>query len=713
MALRIVTGFEHGAASTNGGGLWDIQSGSPSVQSTVKRTGEYALSLNNAYVQKSITATNEVVLGVAVRFPALSPDSLIQIIRIFNGGSDVYLYYEGRAGGDQGKLRLYTSGSSAYSSMTVSIDTWYWIDIKIDGTAQTGDWQINEIAQSQISTASSGDYDEIRLRCDDSVQTNVYDDLIVSDDVNDYPFGPLDIIGLSPDADGSHNAGTDVIEDQAGADIGVVTAYNLLDEVPMNVDTDYVRQAANGTGNYAELEFEDIGTGTIKGVMGVLAYDSAAVQANEGACVAKRDDDTEIEIWGTPASPEDYSESSLYYKSAIITPPGGGWTQGEINALRMRIGYSGDANPDPHWQALMFEVAYVSGVGHHDLVVPDVYHVLAADPIALTQIHTLAVPDVFHALAADPIALTQAHTLAVTEAFHVLAADPIVLTQNQLLVIQEAFHVLAADPIVLTQAHLLTVTEAFHLLAADPIALTQAHALIVPDVYHGHLSDNVDLIEHLLLVVADSFHAQTVDPITLSTSYLLVMQEAFHALASDPITLSQLHNLTVPDVFHALDADPIAILQAHQIAMDDAFHALSSDPMALTQAHVLAIAEAFHILAADPISLSQIHELLVNDAFHVHLADNITLVIVGGVLLVVQDSLHGQTVDGIALNQAHSLSMDSTIHAVLADLIELIAPPFIQMPTKLKELEDPILIADRGPILVGQDDPVLLNVKKK
>ena len=52
------------------------------------------------------------------------------------------------------------------------------------------------------------------------------------------------------------------------------------------------------------------------------------------------------------------SESSMFYKSAIITAPGGGWTQSEINALYTRLGYSSDASPDPYWYNIMLEVAY-------------------------------------------------------------------------------------------------------------------------------------------------------------------------------------------------------------------------------------------------------------------------------------------------------------------------------------------------------------------
>ena len=284
-----------------------------------------------------------------------------------------------------------------------------------------------------------------------------------------------------------------------------------------------------------------------------------------------------------------------------------------------------------------------------ELVVPDVYHVLDADPIALIEHKTLAVPDVYHILDADPIALTQVHTLAVPDVFHVHAADPIVLVEHKTLVVPDVYHTLDADPIVLSTSYLLIVPDVFHTLAADPIVLTQVHSLVIPDV----------------------FHVQSVDPIVLVQVHILTVPDAFHAQAADPIALIEHKTLAVPDVFHALASDPIVLSQLHSLVVPDAFHVLDTDPIALTQAHVLAAIEAFHALAADSILLFQIHQLAVGDTTHIHLADNIVL-LTGGVILVVQDTLHEHTVDGITLTQICSLLVDAGLHSLVSDNIDIV-----------------------------------------
>jgi hypothetical protein len=51
------------------------------------------------------------------------------------------------------------------------------------------------------------------------------------------------------------------------------------------------------------------------------------------------------------------SETTLTYASAVVTPAAAPWTQAAVNGLLTRIGYAGDANPDPYWDGLMLELA--------------------------------------------------------------------------------------------------------------------------------------------------------------------------------------------------------------------------------------------------------------------------------------------------------------------------------------------------------------------
>lgn len=258
--------------------------------------------------------------------------------------------------------------------------------------------------------------------------------------------------------------------------------------------------------------------------------------------------------------------------------------------------------------------------------------------------------------------------------------------------------------------------------------------LVVADATHAHSADNVALFQAHTLAVNAADHAHAADNIALIQQYTLAIAEALHNHSADNIVLTQAHILAMAEALHLHSSDPIALFQAHQIAMDDALHPHTADPIVLTQAHVLAIAEILHNHSSDPITLSQVHHLIVAACGHAHTADNIVLYL--GALLVVQDALHAHTAenitlfqahqllvnaglhvlasDPIALSQVHSLIVNGALHSQLADNIILdIIMEYAQMPTRLIPAEDPILIADRGPILIGQDDPNLLNVKKK
>jgi len=363
-----LTGFEYGLNPTvNGGGLFDTISGVPTVVTNPVASGVYALSISpsgsTVNARKTFAAMNVMVFRVKIRFDTLpSATSDIMYNPVAAGLSFRLRYTFSTNKFSVGWGASFLGGQS--SSMTLETGVWYRIDfrITINTNPRTIEWKINGVDQTTSSYAETGSTTNGIIFGSNATSTYTcfYDDMYVSQTPTDYPIGDSAIYGKSPDSDGTHNAGTNVMEDQAGADIGVVTAWDLLDNVPMNTTADYVRQAANGTGNYAEVNFADITQTVINGVSAILAYNSATATANTGATIIRRSDATEIEVYGTPATPLDMSETALFYKSVVVTAPGGGWTQAEVNALKARIGYSSDANPDPYWQALMLEVDVVA-----------------------------------------------------------------------------------------------------------------------------------------------------------------------------------------------------------------------------------------------------------------------------------------------------------------------------------------------------------------
>jgi hypothetical protein len=366
----VLTGFEHGNLSASGGGLVNSITGSVmSVDSAVKRSGNYSLKCTEVGVASYVTwnlATPAVITArFYIRFASL-PASGIKLfwdMRVTAGNPCRFQV------ASTGVCSMQWSTGTAQTGPTLAVDTWYRVDLLANQGAgtKTCDWQIDGAAQTQATLVEAAST-FTSIRCGGSTAETMtfwYDDVFISVTSGDYPIGASQAVGLSSNADGTHNAGTNIMEDASGNDIGAVTAFNLLDDVPMGngTTTDRVQQTGAGTGNYAEVQFADMpSSSAVNGVMAYLCYQSAATQANQGATIVSADDfSTFSDVFGNPTTRGDMSETSDFFKSVIVAPPGGTWSEAEVNNLKMRIGYSGDVNPVPYWLSVECEVDYVPG----------------------------------------------------------------------------------------------------------------------------------------------------------------------------------------------------------------------------------------------------------------------------------------------------------------------------------------------------------------
>jgi hypothetical protein len=94
---------------------------------------------------------------------------------------------------------------------------------------------------------------------------------------------------------------------------------------------------------------------TIWGVEGQAALFSSGTLANDGTTRIVDSAGTTL----TDIYAGDMSETSLHYRRAIITAPGGGWTAANFNGLKARVGLSSDVIDVPRWAALMLQYAAV------------------------------------------------------------------------------------------------------------------------------------------------------------------------------------------------------------------------------------------------------------------------------------------------------------------------------------------------------------------
>jgi hypothetical protein len=371
-ALVYLEGFEHQTMSVLqfggvGTGIFDgtiTNPGQITIDTSVFRNG--VASLRVAANGAATNAVHEVsglptvfVCSVAIRLdslPAADSEVFGFIGTVLNP-----LRLRFRASDSKWIARIEDSTADLVGPVAVA-GTWHRFDFRSNISANP--WvlamQVDGVDFGSVTRATAAStHTRVRYGTNSAhTFTANYDDCVISVTSADYPIGDLKVLSLVPTSDGTHVGPANSIEDQAGVDIvtpGYTTAWQLVDEWPAN-STDYVAQAVIGAGDYAEVNFGNTSETTIHDVMGIAALRSATTSASNGTTKVIRSDATEITIFSG-----DMSETALHYKNILITRPGGGWTQSEVNALYARMGFSSDATPDPWWSALMLQ--YASPVG--------------------------------------------------------------------------------------------------------------------------------------------------------------------------------------------------------------------------------------------------------------------------------------------------------------------------------------------------------------
>lgn len=360
MTTLFATGWEHGVSPTvAGGGLASAVVGSPTVNAASKYSGNYGLECNtispaSAYFSLVFTPHSKVTVSFRVKVVSTggNPNFMLRMT-----GQTQWLYFAVR---DSVTGCFALHDGTAYTNWAAyTTGTWYTIQFVFDGANKTVDGWINGVAQPQVVIANTNVYDSLDFGSISGATMDLcFDDLVVTDGAGTFPLASTyKVEGLLPTSDGTHNAGT-VIQNQAGTVLngGAAPAYSLLDELPMTSSADYVQQT--GTGNYyAEVNFANIASGSILGVQAVLAYQGSTTTGDVA--------DTRICLSGSSdfiLYSGNMATTTLSYKSAQVSAPGGGWTQSSVNALTGRVGYATSvAGSTPYWQGLMLEVAYVPG----------------------------------------------------------------------------------------------------------------------------------------------------------------------------------------------------------------------------------------------------------------------------------------------------------------------------------------------------------------
>jgi hypothetical protein len=372
-----LTGFEHGVISTNGGGVADLLTGTAGTEvacaTSPVRSGTYSLKIAPTLTtggrwSKNVAGTPTVLVQRFYLYITTAPSTADWIGTVVGTtAAYCYLYLNPTSG----KFELYCSGTPVLVAQgpTYTTGQWYLVDWKVDLSANPWTTYCKIDGGTEFGGTYAAAADTVaRMSFGHSATTGpayevYFDDLILSSTAGDYPIGAGAVATLSPYQDGTHNNAANVLEDALGNDIDGTTykACEQLDELPMSDTSTRVQCNTAGSANYVEVLFADTTETDIQGAVALLAYMSASSTANNGACIIIHEDATETTLWGNPTTRADYSESSMFYKSALLPTPAGGWDTAAVNALKTRLGYSSDATPDPYWENMLIEFAYIPG----------------------------------------------------------------------------------------------------------------------------------------------------------------------------------------------------------------------------------------------------------------------------------------------------------------------------------------------------------------
>jgi hypothetical protein len=369
----LIDGFEHQTLSTSGTGIWSAVSnaGQITIDTTNKRTGTAALrvaedGVSATWIAKSINS--QVVVGSLYLRLTATPSTGSTILTFTGPASNPDFRVN-----TSGTIRATIGGSSGVDGPNIVDGDWHRLDFRIstNSTTYTIEWSVDGATQTTSSLSGQTATAMTTVRFGGvaaSTATVWYDDVVLSHTSADHPIGAHKVLSLVPDADGTNSGAANFTL------VGGSTNWEVLDEWPADTTT-YIAQTTNSGTSYREVEFADTTETTIWGVHGYLAYFAAGTQANNGTTRIVDSGGTTL----TDIFSGDMSESTLFYRSAIITAPTGGWTQTGLNGVRGRVGFSTDVSPNPRWSALMLQYA-----------VPEAENVTIVAPMATATAASLA-----------------------------------------------------------------------------------------------------------------------------------------------------------------------------------------------------------------------------------------------------------------------------------------------------------------------------------
>lgn len=325
MAFLNICGFETGdlteANYSTGGAV--------SVQSSIKRTGAYALRMNPTasapgvhFKKHSATGVMGTNFGLTTayvtlyfRYATIDGGGLSRIGRMIDSSGNIVAYFAVSAGGAITMVGTTTSATIA----TISTGVWYQLDATFvsNGTCSAS---IDE-GTPQTCTGGNFNSDELCLGNDLTNRTDdcYWDDLAISD--SGIP-GAGQVNILKPNATGSYTAWAS-------------GSYADVDEVPHDSDTTYARYTTGGWPKFS-VNLDSAATGGISG--SIKTVKSVAIVRDEGGA-------SNLAIGLRYSGNTDYTSGAVgpgttyvaWAKMHATAPGGGAWSAAVLDALECEM----------------------------------------------------------------------------------------------------------------------------------------------------------------------------------------------------------------------------------------------------------------------------------------------------------------------------------------------------------------------------------------
>jgi hypothetical protein len=383
-----VLGFEQGthagiATGANQAKYFDYTNGTigtaVKITTAAARTGTYGLELvasAGTAFGGYFNAGNNGILGASgtlvghfwFKYPSL-PGANATIFTAIGtaGGNDLVIRYVQSTGRVQAQI----GGGTAQNGPVLSANTWYRIEFRLvlNANPHTLDWTVDGVAQTQATLAvASENLFKAGWGSDSGSQTfTLYvDDGILTLTSADHPLLEHKVVKLTPDTGGTttqigtaNATGRMVTNSAIDATHNSANILAAVSELPplLNGSSSGLGQRTSGTGNACSLPMTTYAIQAGEAVSGlrvvVCAWAANATAAANTLGIRAFNGTAETTLFAAAA----YQGQNTTSPAWICKQYQGALTQTQLDALLVRVGYSGDISPLPGVHAVYAEVA--------------------------------------------------------------------------------------------------------------------------------------------------------------------------------------------------------------------------------------------------------------------------------------------------------------------------------------------------------------------